>query len=264
MHDQLCLSQSRPLLRLACAIKWGSTGYDEAGRLFNVHRSLLAGGGVAGGMVHLVDGDYTYHHYCQDKFNDKGWGCAYRTFQTLVSWYKHNHYLSSAASATSATTTNTTQQGHQVQVPPSHSTIQQALVDLKEKPYGFVGTSEWIGAIELGFVLDHLYNYQAKIIPVPSGSEIISVAARALARHFDTHGTPVMIGGGQLAYGLLGVDYNDVTGECKFLILDPHYTGEDDITTILQKKWCAWHDISLFIPHAFYNFCLPQRPPNVI
>lgn len=38
-------------------------------------------------------------------------------------------------------------------------------------------------------------------------------------------GTPVMIGGGVLAYTLLGVAFNDSTGDCAFLILDPHYTG---------------------------------------
>jgi len=23
----------------------------------------------------------------QDKFDDNGWGCAYRSFQTIVSWF---------------------------------------------------------------------------------------------------------------------------------------------------------------------------------
>ncbi len=36
-----------------------------------------------------------------------------------------------------------------------------------------------------------------------------------------------MIGGGQLAYGLLGVDLNVKTGDVKFLILDPHYVGPE-------------------------------------
>jgi hypothetical protein len=34
-----------------------------------------------------------------------------------------------------------------------------------------------------------------------------------------------MIGGGVLAYTLLGVAWNEDTGEAAFLILDPHYTG---------------------------------------
>ena len=40
----------------------------------------------------LVQGTYTYHHYMQDRINDKGWGCAYRSLQTIVSWFKHQGY----------------------------------------------------------------------------------------------------------------------------------------------------------------------------
>lgn len=53
----------------------------------------------------------------------------------------------------------------------------------------------------------------------------IPANARALAQHFTSQGTPVMIGGGVLAYTLLGVAFNKDTGEAAFLILDPHYTG---------------------------------------
>jgi hypothetical protein len=34
-----------------------------------------------------------------------------------------------------------------------------------------------------------------------------------------------MIGGGVLAYTLLGVQFDELTGDAAFLILDPHYTG---------------------------------------
>ena len=40
----------------------------------------------------MVDGNYTYHHYKQDNFDDDGWGCAYRSLQTLVSWLKFQGY----------------------------------------------------------------------------------------------------------------------------------------------------------------------------
>ena len=42
-------------------------------------------------------------------------------------------------------------------------------------------------------------------------------------------------GGGVLAHTILGVYYHDQTGDIKFLILDPHYTGTEDIKTILDK-----------------------------
>ncbi len=58
---------------------------------------------------------------------------------------------------------------------------------------------------------------------------------RALINHFKKEGTPVMIGGGVLAHTILGVDFNESTGDSMLLILDPHYTGVDDIKTIQDK-----------------------------
>ena len=29
---------------------------------------------------------YEYWHYCCDSFDDRGWGCGYRTLQTIASW----------------------------------------------------------------------------------------------------------------------------------------------------------------------------------
>ena len=42
----------------------------------------------------------------------------------------------------------------------------------------------------------------------------------------------VCAGGGVLAHTILGVDYNELTGELRFLVLDPHYTGGEDIRVI--------------------------------
>lgn len=52
------------------------------------------------------------------------------------------------------------------------------------------------------------------------------------ARPRLTAGTPIMIGGGVLAYTLLGIDYDERTGRCAFLILDPHFTGAEDLKKI--------------------------------
>lgn len=41
-----------------------------------------------GGVIALVRGKYEYYHYCQNKMDDNGWGCAYRSLQTLASWFK--------------------------------------------------------------------------------------------------------------------------------------------------------------------------------
>lgn len=42
--------------------------------------------------------------------DDKGWGCAYRSLQTLCSWFRRQHYTAAE--------------------PPSHRAIQTALVKL--------------------------------------------------------------------------------------------------------------------------------------
>ncbi len=47
---------------------------------------------VSGGRLSVVQGTYAYHHYMQDKFDDNKWGCAYRSLQTLVSWFRYQGY----------------------------------------------------------------------------------------------------------------------------------------------------------------------------
>ncbi|KAG0461120.1 hypothetical protein HPP92_021417 [Vanilla planifolia] len=146
--------------------------------------------------------------------------------------------------------------------------IQQALVEIGDKEPSFVGSREWIGAIELSFVLDKLLGVSCKILNVRSGAELPE-KCRELARHFELQGPPIMIGGGVLAYTLLGVDYNEENGDCAFLILDPHYTGNDDIEKIINGGWCGWKKAvdskgrSFFLKDKFYNLLLPQRPNMV-
>ena len=75
-----------------------------------------------------------------------------------------------------------------------------------------------------------------------------------------------MIGGGQLAFTLLGVDFSEKSGDCAFLIMDPHYTGADDISQIIPK-WVGWKkadslthmETKLFDTNNAYNFCFPMR-----
>lgn len=70
-------------------------------------------------------------------------------------------------------------------------------------------------------------------------------------------------GGGVLAYTLLGIDYNELTGDCAFLILDPHYTGGENLKSIQNGQWIGWKRggaNGIFLQNAFYNLLLPQRP----
>ncbi|XP_047314479.1 probable Ufm1-specific protease [Impatiens glandulifera] len=255
MHLRLGLPFDRPLLRFVNAVNL-SAAKDNARNnsvrkgpslLKDVHLGIPASG-VSGGLVSLVQGSYDYHHYLQDGIDDSGWGCAYRSLQTIISWFKLQHYTS-------------------VDVP-SHREIQQTLVEIGDKESSFTGSREWIGAIELSFVLDKLLDVSCKVMNVRSGSELPE-KCRELALHFENQGTPVMIGGGVLAYTLLGVDYNDVSGDCAFLILDPHYTGNDDLKKIVNGGWCGWKKAvdnkgkHFFLHDKFYNLLLPQRPNMV-
>jgi len=262
VHAMLGLPTDRPLLRVANSISFSTTTTNnnkenvntsvssKQTRLQNVHLSLPGQSGVKGGTQHLVRGTYDYYHYMQDTFDDRGWGCAYRSLQTLCSWFQKQHYTSRA--------------------PPGHREIQSTLAALGDKPADFINSKQWIGAIELGFVLDTLFGVSCKVITVASGDEMPS-KAREIAAHFDTQGTPVMIGGGVLAYTLLGIDYNAETGDCAFLILDPHFTGADEIGKITSGQWVAWKKLGdkaaaggeLFVPGAFYNLLCPQRPNTV-
>lgn len=38
-----------------------------------------------------------------------------------------------------------------------------------------------------------------------------------------------------MAHTILGVAWDEITGQIKFLILDPHYTGAEDLQVILEK-----------------------------
>ena len=73
---------------------------------------------------------FLLHFTIQDRASDDGWGCAYRSLQTIVSWFRLQGYTSAAT--------------------PTHKEIQQALVDLGDKPPSFVGSRKWIGSMEVG------------------------------------------------------------------------------------------------------------------
>jgi len=246
LHARWGLPRDVPLLRLARALPSSgplaaTSASTDGGRLRDPHLQAPASG-VAGASAHTVRGSYLYFHYGQDRFDDAGWGCAYRSCQTLVSWLRL--------------------QGHTAAAVPSHGDIQRALVAMGDKEPPFVGSRQWIGAIELMYVLMASYDVDCKMLTVPAGAAV-GEHVRALAAHFDAQGTPVMIGGGVLAYTLLGVDWNERTGEAAFLILDPHYVGAEDAAAIVPA-WCGWRRAQdVFVADAFYNFLCPQRPTAI-
>lgn len=73
----------------------------------------------------------------------------------------------------------------------------------------------------------------------------------------------IFTGGGVLAHTIIGVEYKAEKNETRYLILDPHYTGADEITTVLNKGWCGWKSSDFWNKTAHYNLCLPQTRPCV-
>ncbi|CAI5727947.1 unnamed protein product [Hyaloperonospora brassicae] len=242
LHQPLfCVSRGCSLAQQA---EWLAT----SDVLYNVHEGIPSFGGDSRCQVALVDGFYGYYHYLQQSLNDKGWGCAYRSLQTLASWLFIQHY---------------TQQRFL-----SHEHIQSVLVKMGDKPARFKGSTEWIGSVEVGYVLDELFGVTFRSLSVSSGTQLPDVA-RELLWHFESQGTPVMMGGGQLAFTLLGVIYDPDSGVCAFLTLDPHYSGDEDLHTIQNQTValegykavpCSWRKTTSFAKNSFYNLCLPQRP----
>uniref|UniRef100_UPI00358F0647 ufm1-specific protease 2 isoform X2 n=1 Tax=Myxine glutinosa TaxID=7769 RepID=UPI00358F0647 len=237
LHSCHDVPLDRPCFRRGNALTLPGSGYQEF-FLRSPHTSLSPPS-VPDAQMFLVQGDYMYYHYGQGGTSDSGWGCAYRSLQTIASWFKLQAYTSRTA--------------------PSHEEIQQALVDVGDKPKNFVGSTHWIGSIEVQAVLGQLFGISSRILCVSKGSELESYA-RELVAHFSCEGTPVMMGGGVLAHTILGVMWSKTSGETRFLVLDPHYTGPDDLNPVLDKGWCGWKRADFWDPNSFYNLCLPLRP----
>ncbi|KAK8787373.1 hypothetical protein V5799_022852 [Amblyomma americanum] len=207
--------------------------------LRNVHVGLSPPSGCE---VRLVSGQYKYRHYQQDRMDDNGWGCAYRSLQTIVTWFQLQGYTDCAT--------------------PSHREIQQILVDIGDKPSSFVGSKQWIGSQEVGYCLNKLLNVECRTMFVSSGADL-PTKSRELLAHFEKHGTPVMIGGGMLAHTIIGIAFDSKTGDSHYLVLDPHYTGAEDLATVQNKGWCGWKGANFWDQNSFYNLCLPQRPTTI-
>lgn len=195
----------------------------------------------------LIKGDYLYCHYGCDGHDDRGWGCGYRTVQTMASWLCHNWFPLK----------------DRRRPPPSLLEIQQALVAMGDKPDSFSSSREWIGTFEASLVIDYFYDVPCKLVHVRGGgAELEQVAVGELHQHFEKHGSPVMMGGDRdnSSKGILGVCMGD--SGSYLLVVDPHYYGCQLERTELQGRgWVAWKRVSSLDQSSFYNLCMPQTAP---
>ncbi|BET03059.1 thiolester hydrolase activity [Nesidiocoris tenuis] len=240
LHESLGLTTAAPKFTPSMALshvfgRSPAVSYSGEKHLVNVHADVKPPK-LRDVQINLVRGFYNYFHYLQDGENDDGWGCAYRSLQTIFSWFSWQGYTS-------------------LQVP-SIREIQEILVKIKDKPESFIGSKQWIGSQELCYVLDEKANVMCRIVHVPSGKGMLEERF-TLASHFEEQGTPVMVGGGQYAYTILGIACGDSPNDTRFLILDPHYVGPHDVKTILRKNGVSWKSVDMFKSGQFYNLCLP-------
>lgn len=210
----------------------------------NVHEKLQTPLNVSRDC-RVVVGDYQYWHYGCDGFDDRGWGCGYRTCQTLCSWIIQ--FLEGKSS---------------IKEVPSLPDIQQILVDMEDKPASFKGSKDWIGSFEVHLVLDHLFDIPSKIVHVRSGNDLVD-HVEDIYRHFEQKHCPLMMGGDQDASskGIFGICSSDK--EDKYLlVVDPHYYNQkhllEDVTELHNENWVYWKNIDHFSDSSFYNICMPQ------
>ncbi|XP_045196656.2 ufm1-specific protease 1-like [Mercenaria mercenaria] len=211
------------------------------GEVMNIKSDVHDGLEPFGSDNHIARGAYLYYNYGCDKFDDRGWGCGYRTLQSICSWIKNQQEKGSS------------QISHRV---PSIPEIQEALVAIGDKPDTFKGSKDWIGSFEVCLCIDHFYNVPCKIIHVNSGADLPD-HVEELVKHFQEYGAPVMMGGDSdsSSKGVVGVCRNPQA----LLIVDPHHYGPAKCKTYLQKEgWVKWRLIEEFKEHSFYNLCLPQ------
>lgn len=140
LHQRFRIPEDRPAFRIRNAFDFVISS-DQ--RLRNPHLSL-GPSPVVEGKKYLVQGDLLYYHYMQDSFDDKGWGCSYRSLQTLCSWFLLQNFTSLPV--------------------PSHQQIQSTLVKLGDKEPNFVGSKKWIGSFELSLIFDSLYGVRRPLI----------------------------------------------------------------------------------------------------
>ena len=231
-------------------IDWGGSGAEEDTFMkrteafsMNVHDGLAI---PATEILKcsLSKGDYLYFHYGCDGQDDRGWGCGYRTIQTVASWLCYNSFPPK----------------DKIRRPPSLLDIQQALVTMGDKPGSFLGSRDWIGTFEASLVLDYFFDVPCKLVHVRGGgADLEQVAVKELHLHFEKHGSPVMMGGDRdnSSKGILGVCSAD-TGSY-VLVVDPHYYGCQLENAELQRRgWVAWKRVSTLDQSSFYNICMPQ------
>lgn len=225
--------------------------------LKNIHQECLKGDRLVGFDIYAVSGDYSYYHYCIDGLDDRGWGCGYRTCQTLCSWV----YFCQRDSRNPDDLVRKT-----IKAPvPTIPELQQILVNLGDKPASFVNSKEWIGSVEISMCLDAIYDVPCRLIHILPGE--FGRHVEVLCKHFASHGGPLMMGGDSdsSSKGIAGVAIHRENKRVYLLILDPHCdTSVKDAGELWKLNRVTLLPIEELDQQSFYNLCMPtlRRQPS--
>ncbi|XP_023299814.2 probable Ufm1-specific protease 1 [Lucilia cuprina] len=201
--------------------------------------SPTSGSSVSSAQTYLTRGNFNYYHYGCDGQQDQGWGCAYRTLQSMISWILHKCCSYNLLNV------------------PSLREIRETLVRLEDKPKRFIGSRDWIGALEVFYVVDSLYDVPCKIVHI-TRSEELSDYVDTLIEYFNDYGGFVMMGGDMDAAskGIAGVHTSG--RDTYLLVVDPHYSGVPaSIHDLIRDGYIRWQNVKEFVDSSFYNLCLP-------
>lgn len=156
---------------------------------------------------HVTNCQYRYINTCSCKLAisiSQGWGCAYRTLQSMCSWIAKNH---SGAVDVDKDALNS------VDVPTIEE-IQQTLVSINDKPPEFLHSTDWLGALEVSetlrckvflsinsyfdsqifYVIDTLYDVPCRIQHIPCSQDIRKYC-NIIKFYLENYGGLIMMGG---------------------------------------------------------------------
>lgn len=183
---------------------------------------------------------YEYFHYSIDGEKDSGWGCAYRSIQTMISWFLNN------SSFIDRVLSIIDMQRLLRRVDYAHSDLE-------------VGSNRWIGCMEASNILSDISHgkISCRILHANSILELKRFIFDDVQEHLVEIGSPAMIGAGDYAYTIIGVSSESGS----ILVLDPHFNGADSHNA-LSKGYIGWMNVEkLFrwskISSGFINICLP-------
>ncbi|XP_070499518.1 probable Ufm1-specific protease 1 [Chironomus tepperi] len=203
----------------------------------NIHKHLELP--TESGETYLTRENYDYYHYCCDGINDVGYGCGYRTVQSICSMLKKK--LNSEKSV------------------PSLLDIQKVLVKFGDKDERILNSRSWIGTLEGSYVIDELFNVPCYIVHI-SHDEKISSKRSDIMKYFKEQGGLIFMGGDSDASAKMITGIHIAQDDKLFLqVVDPHFSQiPKNPHEIVNKGYVKWYAENDFIENSFYNLCMPK------